>query len=104
MKYNEDMRVIAVGDDDQNIFGFRGSSAKYLERFIVEKQAAQYELLENYRSKSNLVYFANQFAATMRKRLKKTDIMPQRQDDGRLLVHYMQPISDSFLLIFVVQS
>ncbi|MGI6659014.1 MAG: RecQ family ATP-dependent DNA helicase [Dethiobacteraceae bacterium] len=92
MKYNEDMRVIAVGDDDQNIFGFRGSSAKYLERFIVEKQAAQYELLENYRSKSNLVYFANQFAATMRKRLKKTDIMPQRQDDGKIkLVHYMQP-------------
>ena len=27
MEYNEDMRVIAVGDDDQNIYEFRGSSS-----------------------------------------------------------------------------
>jgi len=28
---NEGIRVIAVGDDDQNIYGFRGSSSKYMQ-------------------------------------------------------------------------
>ena len=28
MELNEEMRVIAVGDDDQNIYEFRGSSSK----------------------------------------------------------------------------
>ncbi|MDE0472909.1 MAG: RecQ family ATP-dependent DNA helicase [Ekhidna sp.] len=48
---NEEMRVIAVGDDDQNIYEFRGSSSKYLEQFIQEKKGTKYELVENYRSK-----------------------------------------------------
>ena len=30
MEQNEEMRVIAVGDDDQNIYEFRGASSKYL--------------------------------------------------------------------------
>jgi len=45
MEQNEDMRVIAVGDDDQNIFEFRGSSSKYLEKLIHEKKACIYELV-----------------------------------------------------------
>ena len=55
MEQNEDMRVIAVGDDDQNIYAFRGADSKYLEQFISEKQATKHELIENYRSKNNLV-------------------------------------------------
>ena len=37
MSRNEDMRVIAVGDDDQNIYQFRGSDSKYLRSFITEQ-------------------------------------------------------------------
>jgi ATP-dependent DNA helicase RecQ len=61
MEHNEEMRVIAVGDDDQNIYEFRGSSSKYLEQFIEENKAVKHELVENYRSKCNLVDFTNQF-------------------------------------------
>ena len=82
MKQNEDMRVIAVGDDDQNIFEFRGSSAKYMKRFMVENQAVNYELLENYRSKRNLVEFSKQFAGLIRGRLKKNEIVAHSQDNG----------------------
>ncbi|MDP3058376.1 MAG: UvrD-helicase domain-containing protein, partial [bacterium] len=49
IEHNESMRVIAVGDDDQNIFEFRGSSAKYMSQFIEDQLAKKYELLENYR-------------------------------------------------------
>lgn len=36
------MRIIAVGDDDQNIFQFRGSDSKYFRSFITEHNAKQY--------------------------------------------------------------
>ena len=61
MDLNEEMRVIAVGDDDQNIYEFRGSSSAYFERFIHNNSAQKYELLANYRSKKNLVAFTNSF-------------------------------------------
>src|SRR5688572_16160055 len=37
MDKNEEMRVIAVGDDDQNIYEWRGANSKYLLSFITEK-------------------------------------------------------------------
>ncbi|PKN70173.1 MAG: RecQ family ATP-dependent DNA helicase [Deltaproteobacteria bacterium HGW-Deltaproteobacteria-12] len=82
MEQNEEMRVIAVGDDDQNIFEFRGASAKYLVRFIQEKQAVKYELIENFRSKNNLVEFTNAFAKTIRHRLKTTSVVARQRDNG----------------------
>jgi len=89
MEQNEEMRVIAVGDDDQNIFGFRGASSKYLEQFIETNKAAKHELLENYRSKSNLVEFSNQFIKRVQHRLKNTPIIARQTDNGKIkLVRY----------------
>ena len=34
MAVNDDMRIIAVGDDDQNIYEFRGSNSAYLKTLI----------------------------------------------------------------------
>lgn len=48
MERNEDMRVIAVGDDDQNIYEFRGSDSKYLQLLLQRENAKKYELLDNY--------------------------------------------------------
>jgi len=89
MEQNEDMRVIAVGDDDQNIYEFRGASAKYLEQFIQVNKATKHELVENYRSKSNLVEFTNQFVRSIRYRLKDTPIIAKQTDNGKIkLVRY----------------
>ena len=87
MEHNEDMRVIAVGDDDQNIFEFRGSSATYLQQLIVDKKAVKYELVENYRSKSNLVHFSNQWVQTITQRLKNTPIMAHDSRKGILRLY-----------------
>lgn len=84
MEQNEDMRVIAVGDDDQNIFAFRGSDSKYLEQLMVKFNAVKYDLVDNYRSKTNLVQFTNQFAATIQHRLKQTAISAVQTDLGFL--------------------
>ena len=89
MEQNEEMRVIAVGDDDQNIFEFRGASSKYLEQFIQLNSAVKHELVENYRSKSNLVNFTNQFVKRIQNRLKQTPIIPKQTDNGKIkLVRY----------------
>lgn len=86
MEQNEDMRVIAVGDDDQNIFEFRGASSKYLEQFIRIHKATRYELIENYRSKINLVEFTNQFVTTIQHRLKHAPIISRHSDHGKIKV------------------
>lgn len=89
MERNEEMRVIAVGDDDQNIYEFRGASSKYLEQLITEYRAARYELVENYRSKSNLVDFTNRYVQRLPRRLKTTPIIPVQGSQGKLrVVHY----------------
>ncbi len=75
-KANESMRVIAVGDDDQNIFGFRGSNSIYLRRLSEEPDANLYEMVENFRSAAAIVAFANSFVQTISGRIKSTQLHP----------------------------
>ncbi len=86
MEQNEEMRVIAVGDDDQNIYEFRGASSKFLEQFIDDNNAVKHELVENYRSKINLVSFSNQFVQQIQHRLKETPIIAKQSDNGKIKV------------------
>lgn len=86
MEQNEEMRIIAVGDDDQNIYEFRGASSKYLEQFIYDNNAVKHELVENYRSKSNLVAFSNQFVRQIQHRLKETPIFANQTDNGKIKI------------------
>ncbi len=84
MEHNEEMRVIAVGDDDQNIYEFRGANSIYLKQLISEQNATKYELTENFRSKNNLVEFANQFVKKISHRLKETDLTADQKDNGKI--------------------
>jgi ATP-dependent DNA helicase RecQ len=96
---NEGLRVIMVGDDDQNIFQFRGSSAEYMARFIAEHTATKYELLLNYRSKANLVAYATAFAARMKRRLKSNPIESSSKELG--CVKVVRQLSPNMLWPFV---
>ena len=99
IEQNENMRVIMVGDDDQNIFQFRNSSSKYMAEFIAQHEATKYELLDNYRSTANVVHFANQFAASLGARLKQHEIIPRKKDNGQIKV--VKYASNNLLLPFV---
>ncbi|NLW32066.1 MAG: RecQ family ATP-dependent DNA helicase [Fibrobacter sp.] len=83
---NDDMRVIAVGDDDQNIFEFRGSSSQYMVKLLQKENAVKYELVENYRSRHNLVQFTNHFVDTVTGRLKKTPVVAHKSGNGNLRI------------------
>ena len=86
MRHNQEMRVILAGDDDQNIYKFRGSNSKNLWQFIKEKKAKKIELLENYRSKANIVEFANKFATKISNRLKENPIVSHSAENGLVKV------------------
>ncbi|MDY0017805.1 MAG: RecQ family ATP-dependent DNA helicase [Candidatus Delongbacteria bacterium] len=86
---NEEMRVIAVGDDDQNIYTFRGADSKHFKEFLNEKHSQKYELVDNYRSKNNLVEFANQYVKKIRNRFKISPIIAKDNENGKIrIVHY----------------
>ncbi len=88
MDNNEDMRVIAVGDDDQNIFEFRGADSQYLYKLSQEHDSRFVEMTENYRSSSHVIQFANSFAKNISRRLKTTPITPVRKDDGWVGIYH----------------
>lgn len=82
MNHNEEMRVIAVGDDDQNIYEFRGSDSGYMYRLTQESGSKFIEMTENYRSARNIVNFANEFAKRISQRMKSTPIVSMRETEG----------------------
>jgi ATP-dependent DNA helicase RecQ len=82
MDRNDGLRVIAVGDDDQSIYGFRGADPQYFSSLLNCEGAKKYELSENFRACPNLVAFTNQFAATLSGRLKSIPIEARRIENG----------------------
>ncbi len=86
---NEELRVIAVGDDDQNIYGFRGSDSRYMKSLVDKYDAHTYELLTNYRSKNNLVQFAGAFITRLAGRMKSSPVISKDLQDGIIhITHY----------------
>ena len=89
MTMNDDMRVIAVGDDDQNIYEFRGSDSKHLKNLIEHYGATKYEMNENYRSKRSIIRLANAFAESISERMKSEPIESMTDETGvvRIIRH-----------------
>lgn len=94
MANNEDMRVIAVGDDDQNIFEFRGSSSEYMFLLAQGENSRFFEMTENYRSSHRVVNFANHFAKNISERMKSSPITAVRDEEGlvEITIHTAQLI------------
>ena len=85
MRQNEEMRVIAVGDDDQNIFGFRGSDSRYMQSLVEQDGAKLYEMTENYRSASAVVDCANRYVLRIPGRMKHTSIQSATGEKGEVM-------------------
>ncbi len=64
------LSLLAVGDDDQNIYAFRGANVKFIKQFSEDYQAKTYYLVENYRSTQHIIHCANQVIAPAQARMK----------------------------------
>ena len=85
MKQNEEMRVIAVGDDDQNIYAFRGSDSRHMQSLVSEAGAKLYEMTDNYRSARAIVSCANRFVGRIPGRMKHAAIQSATGTEGKVI-------------------
>jgi ATP-dependent DNA helicase RecQ len=64
------LSILAVGDDDQNIYRFRGTNVDFIRRFHQDYGAAIHYLVENYRSSGNIIAAADTLIAHNSDRMK----------------------------------
>ncbi|PKD41280.1 RecQ family ATP-dependent DNA helicase [Methylomonas sp. Kb3] len=64
------LSLLAVGDDDQNIYAFDGANVRFIKQFATDYQAKTYYLIENYRSTAQIIHCANRVIAPARERMK----------------------------------
>ncbi len=67
---DDKLSLFAVGDDDQNIYAFKGSSVEFIRRFEADYGAKPAFLTDNYRSTSHIISAANSVIEPARQRMK----------------------------------
>lgn len=97
------IRIIVVGDDDQNIYEFRGASIKYMREFAERYAAKIYYLTTNYRSRRNLLAFTNRFLTdqiTSARIKKNVKLVAHQQENGKIEIvqHHHDQLSLPLLL------
>ena len=81
------LTIMAVGDDDQNIYTFRGTNVRFIRQFQEDYQAQPHYMVENYRSTRNIIDAANQLIGHNRDRMKtehpiQIDRMREKEASG----------------------
>ena len=67
---DDKLSLFVVGDDDQNIYAFNGSSVEFIRRYENDYGAKPSYLIHNYRSTANIIAAANAVIAPARQRMK----------------------------------
>jgi ATP-dependent DNA helicase RecQ len=67
---DQKLSILAVGDDDQNIYTFRGANVQFIRRFQQDYEAEVHYLVENYRSTRYIIEAANRLIAANVDRMK----------------------------------
>ena len=67
---DDKLTVFAVGDDDQNIYSFNGSSVEFIRRFEADYGPRPTYLTGNYRSTGHIITAANSVIEPARQRMK----------------------------------
>lgn len=67
---DDKLTIFAVGDDDQNIYSFNGSSVEFIRRFEADYGPRPTYLTGNYRSTGHIIAAANAVIEPARQRMK----------------------------------
>ena len=67
---DDKLSLFAVGDDDQNIYAFNGSSVEFIRRFEADYGARPTFLTDNYRSTAHIITATNTLIESARQRMK----------------------------------
>ena len=75
------LSIMAVGDDDQSIYGFRHANVQFIRQFEHDYQAQRHYLVQNYRSSGHIIDAANGVIANNKDRMKNQQAI--RINDAR---------------------
>ncbi|MCX7097711.1 MAG: RecQ family ATP-dependent DNA helicase [Methylococcales bacterium] len=81
LEEEQKLTILAVGDDDQNIYTFRGANIGFIRQFKDDYRATEHYLVENYRSSAHIIAAANALIAHNQDRMKTQH--PIRINSGR---------------------
>ena len=72
LEQDQDNRIsiMAVGDDDQSIYGFRNANVRFIKQFQQDYAANRFYLVENYRSGYPVIQVSNALIALNENRMK----------------------------------
>ena len=92
---DKDLKIIAVGDDDQCIMEYAGADIAYIskfkEAFGVDEDGSdifkEYQLLCNYRSRKNIVAYSNEFVKNITNRHKEEALFADSTKEGEVVVY-----------------
>ncbi len=103
----EEKNVMAVGDDDQSIYAFRGSSPGYIRKFIDDHEdTGLFYLTENYRSCERIVKASSKVIEKNKDRMGKEfvavkeggdvsfSLFEQRRDEEKYMVSMIRKIRE----------
>jgi len=99
------LTVFAVGDDDQNIYAFSGSSVDFIRRFSSDYEVkTPIHLVENYRSTRHIITAANEMIRLASNRMKtdtpiRVNRARNREPDGGVW-EVLDPVSKGRVQIF----
>ena len=68
---DDKLSLFAVGDDDQNVYAFNGSSTEFIRRFETNYGARPVYPTDNYRSTAHIIAAANAVIESARQRMKE---------------------------------
>ena len=94
------LNIMAVGDDDQSIYGFRNASVKFIRKFKEDYSAEVFHLTDNFRSGPVIMALGNALIAHNRDRMKTghpMKISPQylaRRSKGEVVFFSVQDVMD----------
>lgn len=95
--------VCVVGDDDQNIFQWRGSDISHIRRFPEKYGAVTEELGTNYRATGALISVAGRLIAHNRSRIEKEMSahagQPNKFEDGDIVHRHFSTDSQEFKFV-----
>ncbi len=98
---NPDMKIIAVGDDDQCVYEFRNAKPEFMKLLSEGKEnSRQYELIDNYRSVKKIVDVSNSFVSKITTRMKTQPIRSIKKDnDGivQIILHQSENMESAIV-------
>lgn len=92
--------IMAVGDDDQSIYGFRQANVAFIRQFKKDYDAGTYYMVENYRSSQAVIQAANALIGLNRDRMKtQSPCRINKKRAGQVLTARDLPDRDKVFLV-----